>query len=279
MCREFELSSTDGLTLHGRDWVPDDEAQSAICFIHGLGDHSGRYAHLAGYLNQNSHAFLAIDLRGHGRSEGRRGFIPKFENLMDDISLLLSEAERRYPKRPILLYGHSMGGNLVINYAIRRRPPITGAIASSPLLRMAFEPPLWKTVTGKIMRALWPAMTVSNGLSSKDLSHDSDVVRAYDDDPLVHDRVSVRFLDIREAGEWALKHAALLPVPILLMHGNADRITDPRASEEFAAAAGETCTLHIWDGLYHEIHNEPEKEIVFARITEWIEGIVGSDTK
>ena len=278
MYHEFELRSTDGLTLKGRDWRPEGEVRSAICFIHGLGDHSGRYSHLAGHLNRSGHAFLAVDLRGHGRSEGKRGLIPKFDYLMDDISLLLSEAQRRYPKHPILIYGHSMGGNLVINHAIRRRPPIAGVIASAPLLRMAFEPPLWKKILGQITRILWPAMSVSNSLSSKDLSHDPEVVRAYDDDPLVHDRVSVRFLDIREAGSWALKNAVEFPVPLLLMHGSADRITDFSASEKFAASAGDGCTLEIWDGLYHEIHNEPENEKVFSRITEWLEGIVTTET-
>lgn len=278
MYREFELRSRDGLKLKGREWEPEEEAQSAICCIHGLGEHGGRYSRLADYLNRSGHAFLTVDLPGHGRSEGRRGLIPEYDYLMDDISLLLSEAQRRYPKRPILLYGHSMGGNLVINHAIRRRPAISGVIASSPLLRMAFETPLWKKVVGQVSRTLWPALSLSNSLHSEDLSHDPEVVRAYDDDPLVHDRVTVRFLDVREAGSWALANAPEFPLPLLLMHGSADRITDFRASEEFAATAGGGCTLEIWDGLYHEIHNEPEKERVFSRITEWLEGIVNTET-
>ena len=267
MYSDFELKSSDGLTLKGLEWQPEQDARSAICFIHGLGEHGGRYSRLADYLNRSGHAFLAVDLPGHGRSEGRRGLIPEYEYLMDDISLLLSEAQRRYPKRPVLLYGHSMGGNLVINHAIRRRPVVSGVIASSPLLRMAFETPLWKKIIGQITRTLYPAMSVSNSLRSEDLSHDPEVVRAYDDDPLVHDRVTVRFLDVREAGSWAL-----------LMHGSGDRITDFRASEEFAATAGGGCTIEIWDGLYHELHNEPEKEKVFSRIAEWLEGIVNTET-
>lgn len=121
------------------------------------------------------------------------------------------------------------------------------------------------------MRIVLPAFSMSSGLRAEDLSRDPEVVRDYINDPLVHDRVTPRFLDIREAGLWALTHAAELPLPLLLMHGTADRITSTQASIDFEADAGDRCSLQIWDGLYHEIHNEPEKEQVLAYVVEWIE--------
>lgn len=267
---EFGWKTGDGLELFARDWRPLAEPRAVICLVHGLGEHSGRYSRVAGFLNGTGCALLALDLRGHGRSEGKRGHTPDVEALMDDISNLLMEAEKRYPGSPRFLYGHSMGGNLVINFALRRNSRLRGVIASAPLLRTAFDPPRWKLIIVKIMRSLWPSFSTSNELEVNWLSRDQAVVQAYRDDPLVHDRVTATFLDIREAGVWAVEHAGELSLPLLLMHGDADRITSLRASREFAAGAGDGCTLKIWNGLYHEIHSEPEREDVLSCLARWL---------
>jgi len=236
-----------------------------------MGEHSGRYAHLAAFLDQAGYALLTFDLRGHGKSEGQRGHTPSYEALLNDISLLLEEAAKRYPDRPRFLYGHSLGGNQVINYALRRRPQVAGVIATGPLLRPGFEPPAWKLTLGKIMYSLWPTLSMSNELDCQSLSRDPEVVRAYNDDPLVHDRVSARLaMDMLQAGLWVLEQAAEFPLPLLLMHGSDDRLTSAQASREFAAQAGHRCTLKIWDGFYHEIHNEPEQGQVFEYLLEWL---------
>jgi acylglycerol lipase len=268
---EFGWKTGDGLQLYAQGWQPETESKGIVCLVHGLGEHSGRYAHLAAFLNQAGYALLAFDLRGHGKSQGQRGHAPSYETLMEDISHLLEEAAKRYPDRPCFLYGHSLGGNLVSNYALHRRPQLAGAIVTGPAFRPAFEPPTWKLTLGKIMYNLWPTLSMSNGLDRQALSRDPQVVRAYDNDPLVHDRLTARFgMDFLQAGLWALEHAAEFPLPLLLMHGGADRITSAQASREFAAKASDRCTLKIWDGFYHEIHNEPEKEQVFAYLLEWL---------
>ncbi len=260
----------DGLTLYGRRWEPTAEPRGIVCLVHGLGEHCGRYGHVAQHLNGNGFAVSAVDLRGHGRSDGRRGHTPGYGALMNDLSLLVREAERIYPGRPRCLYGHSMGGSLVLNFALRGTIPINGVIASAPMLRMAFDPPLWKTIIGNIMRHVWPAMPMASGLDTQDLSRDPDVIRAYREDPLVHDRVTLSFFGIRDAGLWALEHARDLAVPVLVMHGDADRITSCEASRALAAASGGVCTLKIWEGFHHELHNEPGKERVLAYISEWM---------
>lgn len=267
---EFRIKTKDGLMLNGRRWEPPAAPRGTVCLVHGLGDHCGRYRHVARHLTGNGFAAAAIDLRGHGRSEGRRGHTPGYGALMNDLKLLVHEAERTYPGRPCYLYGHSMGGNLVLNFALRYTSPVGGVISSAPMLRMAFDPPLWKTIFGNIMRNVWPAMPMSSGLDTEDLSRDPDVIRAYREDPLVHDRVTLSFFDTRDAGLWALEHARDLAVPTLIMHGDADRITSCEASRDFAAAAGSACTLKIWEGFYHEIHNEPEKERVLGYLTQWL---------
>jgi len=268
---EFGWQTEDELRLYAQGWQPETDAKGTVCLVHGLGEHSGRYAHLAAFLNQASYALLAFDLRGHGKSEGQRGHTPSYETLLDDISHLLEEAAKRYPDRPRFLYGHSLGGNLATNYALRRRPRLAGVIVTGPLLRPAFEPPAWKMTLAKIMYSLWPTLTMSNELDRQGLSRDPEVVHAYNDDPLVHDRVSARLaMDMLQSGLWALEHAAELSLPLLLMHGSDDRLTSAPASRTFAAQASHRCTLKIWEGFYHEIHNEPEQGQVFEYLLEWL---------
>jgi len=268
---EFWCKTEDGLQLYAQNWQPEMKPQAAVCLIHGLGEHSGRYSHVARFLNKSGYTLIAIDLRGHGKSEGRRGHTPSYETLMNDISHLLQMAKKRYPDCPLFLYGHSLGGNLVINYALRSNPRLNAVIASAPLLRTFFDLPIWKMAMARIMRYLWPTFSTSNGLNVKNLSRDARVVHDYQNDPLVHDRVTTCFLDIRHAGLWALEYAAKFSLPLLLMHGDADRITSPQASREFAAKMGDRCTLKIFNGLYHEIHNEPESEVVFSCLSEWLQ--------
>ena len=280
MMQHFECGwqTEDGLRLYTQGWQPQTEPKGVVCLVHGLGEHSGRYAHLAAFLNRAGYSLLAFDLRGHGKSEGQRGHAPNYEALLDEVSQLLKEAAKRCPDCPRFLYGHSLGGNLVIEYALRCRPKLAGVIATGALFRTAFEPPAWKLTLAKILYSLWPTLSLSNEVDRPGLCRDPEVVRAYNDDPLVHDRLSVRLgMDMLQSGLWALGHAATFPLPLLLMHGGADRITSPQASREFAAQAGDVCTLKIWDGFYHEIHNEPEQKQVFEYLLEWLNGALGEE--
>ena len=268
--RESELRTRDGLRLHARCWKGAGEPRGAVCLVHGLGEHGGRYDRLAEALTGAGYSLLAADLRGHGRSEGLRGHIGSYEHLMDDIELLLAETALNCPGVPRFLYGQSMGGNLAVNYALRRRPALGGVIASSPMLRMAFTPPRWKSVMGKYLRLLLPALPLGNEIRADDLSRDLAVVDAYRRDPLVHGRLTVRFYDVLLAGEWAIDNAGLLSTPLLLMHGDADRITSHQASDEFAGRAGGLCTFKVWEGFRHELHNEPGGDRVHRFVVEWM---------
>jgi alpha-beta hydrolase superfamily lysophospholipase len=210
-------------------------------------------------------------VRGHGESGGPRGHTPSYDALMDDIDLFIHLVADRYPGLPRFLYGHSMGGNFVINFALRCRPELVGVIATGPWLKLAFQPASSKVMLGKIMNNILPGFSQASGLDTRALSHDPEVVNAYENDPLVHDKISARlFLNVFESGLWALDHAAEIPLPLLLMHGGADRITSLEASRQFAASAGDKVTLRIWDGLYHEIHNEPEQGEVITFMIDWM---------
>lgn len=268
---EYGWTTDDGLELYAQGWQPETDSNAVVCLVHGLGEHSGRYAHLAAFLNQSGYALMSFDLRGHGKSQGRPGHAPSFEVLMVDISQFLDEIKSRFPDSTRFLYGHSLGGNLVLEFTLRRRPQLAGVVATGPNFRTAFEPPAWKVAFGRFLYGLRPTFTMSNELERPALSRDSEVVQAYINDPLVHDRLTARFgIDLLDSGVWLLDHADELTVPLLLMHGGADRITSVEASREFSVNAGDLCTLKIWDGFFHEIHNEPEKEDVFAYLLKWL---------
>jgi len=268
---EWIWYAADKTRLYAQSWQPDGAAAGVVCLVHGLGEHSSRYAHVATALGQAGYVLLAFDRRGHGKSQGARGDAESYDIQMDDIKRMLDEAGERYPALPRFLYGHSMGGNLALNYALRRNPPIQGVIATGPWLRAAFDPPAWRVRAGRALHKVRPALPQPAGLDVTAVSRDPAVVRAYRDDPLNHDRISLRvYFSGYEAGLWALERAAEFPLPLLLMHGGADRLTSAAASREFAAKIKHGCTFKEWDGLFHEIHNEPEQQQVFAAMCDWL---------
>lgn len=268
------LVTEDGQKLAIYNWAPPGETRAVLCLIHGLGEHGGRYDHLARFLNQEGFLVMALDLRGHGRSPGPRGHIPGYDVILNDIGLFIRQTASLNQNRPLFLYGHSMGGGYVLNYCLKNKPSLAGVVVTGPLLRTAFAPPGWKLILARLMYRLWPALTLPNELDVTAISRDQRVVDAYRNDPLVHDRLSVRLgVEMLAAGEWALDHARELRLPLLLMHGGDDRLTSPQASGEFAQKAGPVCTLKIWPGLYHEIHNEPTQDEVFAFLLAWLQGV------
>ena len=269
--REWGWKSADGLEMFAQSWEPDETPRAVVCLVHGLGEHSGRYAHVGKAFVEAGFVLTGFDVRGHGISGGPRGHTPSYDALMDDIDLFIHLVAGRYPGLPRFLYGHSLGGNFVINFALRCRPELVGVIATGPWLKLAFQPASSKVMLGKIMNNILPGFSQASGLDTRALSHDPEVVNAYENDPLVHDKISARlFLNVFESGLWALDHAAEIPLPLLLMHGGADRIISLEASRQFAASAGDKVTLRIWDGLYHEIHNEPEQGEVFTVMIDWM---------
>jgi alpha-beta hydrolase superfamily lysophospholipase len=268
---EWNWKTSDGLQMYSKGWTPKGKPKGTICLVHGHGEHIGRYEHVAAALTEQGYALLGFDLRGHGKSAGPRGHTPSYEALMDDIAVFFSQIEARYPGLPRFSYGHSLGGNLVLNYALRRKPALRGVIATGSWLKLAFDPPASKVSLGKMMNNIFPSFTQSSGLETAALSHDPAVVKAYENDPLVHDKISARmFISTYDSGLWALEHAFEFPLPLLLMHGTADRLTSAEASRQFGEAGGKQVTLKLWDGWYHEIHNEPEKVQVFKVITDWL---------
>ena len=254
-----------------QQWLPNIPVKGVIALVHGLGEHSGRYGRMAEFYTSKGLAVIAIDLYGHGLTEGKKGHVDSMEAFMEQLSVLTEKTKVLASGKPVFLYGHSMGGNLVLNYLFRNKPDIQGVIASAPAVKPGFEPPKIKILIGKIGRAIAPSFTQPNGLELAALSRDVAVVAAYIADPLVHNQLSgVLGLGILEWGEWLLKNPKNASIPVLFMHGTADRLTNFEASKQLASQLSGDVTFNACEGMYHEIHNESDKQVVFDFTHNWI---------
>lgn len=263
-------------TFAGEIWEPASTIQSVICLVHGHGEYTGRYHYVAKLMNEAGIAVIAFDNFGHGKTVGKRGVIPSYDAVMAAIGSLLTEAENRWPGVPRFLYGHSMGGNFVINYALRFQPPVAGVIATSAWLKLAVKPPALQLFLAKIMIKIAPGFAQPTKLDAGLISRDPVEANRYKNDPAIHDKMSsILFFSVYDAGLWALDHANQFPCPLLIHHGTGDKITSWQASEAFAkSAGGGNVTLKLWEGLYHETQYEPEKDTVIGVSRDWILNIV-----
>ncbi len=270
---EWEWKSFDGVSMFAQGWAPEGDLKGAVCLVHGLGEHSGRYAHVGAALSEAGYALLGFDLRGHGKSGGPRGHTPSLEAYFKDIDDFVRAVPGRYPSAPRFIYGHSLGGLLSLAYSLSRKPDVKGMIISSPGLRTAIHEQKAKLVLARILGAVAPTITMPSELNANHISRDPQVVKAYVSDPLVHDKVTTAFGRAGlQATDLVFSHAAQLSVPILLVYGSADQIAFPKGSEEFARLAPPNLvTLKRFDGLYHEPHNEPEKAEVFKTYIQWLD--------
>ena len=270
----FNWYAPDGQLVFAQRWQPDNnfKLRGIICLIHGLGEHSGRYQHFVEFFIKRDFAVIACDLRGHGQSEGKRGHASSFHLLLNQVDKLLEEASKKFPSTPRFVYGHSMGGNVVINHALTHNPRIKGVIVSAPWLRTVAPIPKSKILLAKVANFVWGGYTESNGLDLRQLSRDPQVAKDYEADPLVHDKISASlFFQGTECANESMDIANQLDIPMLLMHGTKDGITDYNASVEFAQKSPKYVTFKEWPNLYHELHNEPEKEDVLKFVLAWIE--------
>lgn len=268
---ELRVKSVDNLNLNGYHFPSIGTTKAVMVIVHGMGEHAARYSHVAEFFNQAGVAVLAFDHRGHGKSEGKRGHTPSYDLLMDDMATFHEQARRMYSDLPVMIYGHSMGGNLTLNYLIRRKPKLSAAIVTGPYLRLAFNPPAWKVALGKISAKLLPGLTQPTGLETAAISKDQAVVDRYVKDPLVHDKISSSFfVNVHFAGPYAIENAGKIDIPLLVMHGLSDRLTSSDGTKEFEKNASSNVTFKYWPEAYHELHNEPEKLEVFQFELEWL---------
>ncbi len=270
-CEQTWFTAADGLRLRRRTWLPARPARADVIFIHGFSEHSLRHAQAAEALTDRGYAIHAIDLRGHGESAGPRVWIRSFDEYLDDVNRFIELVREGLRRRPLFAWGNSMGGTIVVLLAIERGIALDGLVLTGAFLKLPEHLfPILRYLAIAFGRIV-PGLRVAR-VGARYLSRDPEVVRAYEADPLVHDRITLRSgNELLRATRWALAHAGEFSLPLLLMHGTADRIAFPEGSIELARPIRGDCTLKLWEGFYHEVHNEPEKAQVLAFVIEWLE--------
>ena len=265
------LTTADGLKLHLRAW-PVADARGTVLIVHGLGEHIGRYAHVAARLNGWGWNAIGFDHRGHGASEGPRGALAHADDLLQDLARVVDAVRAAHPG-PLLLLGHSLGGLIAARFVAQALRPVDALVLSSPALDpgMNAAQKLLLAVLGPIA----PNLAVGNGLKPEWVSRDPAVVKAYESDPLVHDRVTPRLVRfIVDGGEFVRARAAQWRVPTLLLYAGSDRCVAPAGSAAFAAAAPPgVVTVRAFSTLFHEIFNEPEQDQVFDALGAWLSAL------
>jgi len=268
------FTAVDGEHLVVQAWpLPHHLAQrGTVLVVHGLGEHAGRYDHVARRFNAWGFAVRGYDQYGHGESGGPRGGLPTDERLLDDLADLVDSTRQRMdPGTPLLLLGHSMGGLVAARFVSLGLRPVEGLVLSSPALNPGLSG--FQKFLVSTLPALAPNLRVGNGLKPQFISHDPAVVSAYLSDPLVHDRISARLARfIATAGPAVVAAAAQWKVPTLLLYAGDDRLLNAKGSRDFAAAAPPSVVqAQCFEALYHEIFNERDAQPVFDALHQWVE--------
>lgn len=258
--------------LSWQSWQPVEPPRAIVLLVHGLGEHSGRYRHVAAHLVERDVAVYAIDHSGHGRSQGVPGFVVRFEDYLDGVRSLFDRIRADHEHCPVFLVGHSMGGLISAVYLLDHQSDFTGCVLSGPALEVDSAPPGWVLSVNRLLARLVPKLGMLK-LDPAGVSRDEAVVAAYISDPLVYKgKVSARLVaELFSNMQQVMANAGRIRLPILLLHGEADVLTSPKGSKSLYEGVSSTDkTLKVYPGLYHEIFNEPEQAEVLGDMSDWI---------
>jgi acylglycerol lipase len=270
--KEGNFTGKDKFKLFWRCWLPDGQVKAVILVTHGLGEHIGRYGNLVNTVVPLGYAVYGLDHQGHGKSEGTRVFVDRFQTYLDDVQTFYNMVRKDNPGKKVFLYGHSMGGLIAVAYAAQHQADLAGLIVTAPVLKPG-ESITPATITmARVLSALAPKMGVQ-ALDSAHLSRDKAVVEAYDNDPLVYRGKITARLGSELFSAMAKYGAEMtsITLPLLIMQGSEDKLVNQDGAKTLYAKAGcKDKTLKIYEGCYHEIHNEPDKAKVFADLVAWL---------
>jgi len=249
-----------------------EKPKANVIIIHGLGEHIERYDEWATHFNGLGFSVYGFDQGGHGRTGGKLGHIAEYQESYNVLDGLIQTLDK---STPLFLYGHSFGGNMLLNYVLDRNPLITGAIASAPFITPGKPISKGLIFIGKVMSSVYPSLPLDNGLDLNNLSTDSAIIEAYKADPLVHSKISARLAArMLKYADRLVDYKGELSAPLLIMHGEQDILTGPDGSKLFAQNINSPVTIKIWKDEYHEIHNGKSKKEVWAMTSEWMQKLL-----
>ena len=264
-------ADSNGRKLFIHKWIPD--SPGALLFVlHGIFEHGGRYREVAEYLNRNGIGVIAADHYGHGRSGGRQGYIDSWDHLIDDTDRWVSQLKDQYPDIPCFIMGHSLGGLLAVSYLNKLKPDFQGVILLSAALKVSRDISPLLQAMAPVLAAMFPKLKTIR-LDATAISRDREVVKDYLEDPYVY----TGKIYAQTGNETLQATKGISSVghdfkwPVLILHGTADRLTQPEGSQDFYdRIESNDKTINFYEGWYHELLNEPEKDIVFEAIRIWI---------
>jgi alpha-beta hydrolase superfamily lysophospholipase len=273
VAEEQTFTGADGVELYSSCWRPRGEARAVIALVHGVGEHAGRYSTLVTHLTAAGFAVCGFDHRGHGRSPGRRGHIGSWAEYREDVRAFLARTGKQFPDRPMFLYGHSLGALIVAEFVIAYPgSEVAGLIVSGIPLQPTGVAKPHLVALARVLSRVWPTLTVSLGVDGKKLSRDKEVVRDYDEDPLVHHVGSMRWgAETLAAIDRVRSGAAAIRLPTLILHGGDDKVNSVEGSKElFEKISSADKKLLIYAGGAHEPHNDIDRDKVALDVEEWL---------
>lgn len=269
-------TAADGARLALRRSRAPGRVRGALILLHGFGDHSGRYRELAAWFAEHGVSVWALDQRGHGRSPGKRGHVSRFAQFVSDV-VALRKLVGGEESAPQLLFGHSLGGTVVLRYLETAPEGVAGAIVSSPWLALAMAVPLWKRALARVLLDLQPALPVATGLNVAYLSTDPAVGQAALSDPLYHRVMTPRaYREMLQAQQAVLAEGDRIATPLLVLLAEDDRIVSRAESEAFARSLGGDVSVTVYEGFFHEIFNEPQRARAYRDVERWLAHVLAA---
>jgi alpha-beta hydrolase superfamily lysophospholipase len=267
-----QFKGSGDLNLYYQCWLPADEPKAILLVVHGLAEHSGRYLNLVNYFVPRGYAVYGFDQRGHGKSDGMKGYVDRFSYFVDDLDIFLRLVHSRHHNVKTFLVGHSIGGTIATAYAILHQDEFDGLILSGATLRTPTDVAPGTIFAARILSLILPKVGLYV-IDAEGISQDKSVVNAYVNDPLVYrGKIRARLgVELIKAMDIVNRQTSEIHLPILVMHGSADRLSDPKGSEMlYQKASSADKMLKVYKGYYHEIFNEPGREQVLADIESWL---------
>lgn len=277
--QEFRFANKDGLSIYTQAWLPQSAAKANLIIAHGLGEHSGRYQHVAHYFVEKEFAVFALDHQGHGQSGGKRGHVTLFSDYIADLEQFRQKVVEMSPDKPTFLFGHSMGALIVLLYLMDYQDRVNAAVVSAPPVRVKMGPPTVVKEFVTQVAKVSPSLTIKSGLKAEWVSRDQAVVDAYKEDALNHPQISMSlFSGMYNGGKMVYEHADKITLPIFMLYGSDDVIIDgDMVHATFEKISSENKELYVFQGDYHEVHNEADQRDEFEKIWRWLEGVLAAE--